>query len=754
MKHLKTTLLASLLSLQTATAAVIEKPWLRDHLPEKITAYARIPNPKFYFADTDTTKNPAAQQAIYAPFIQSAAENLFTQLSKADMPAEAKAALKVLLTQLNAPVELMVTDFSDGKAPPMLLIATQLRDIDGESITKLFQQLSKDSPLAVTPTSANQGTLMARPMGIPGQYGFDPKTGRLLLVVGSPDPAALEKLHAKTPSVASPIRSAEAQIDASGTGLFAWVKPNPMFWMQMPLSPEDREIIETLKLTELRKLAIGIGVGDKRPKLKALLNMPNVGLRQLIPAHDITVSPTYHGHLSSIFSLSLPNESQLDAMARFATQSQPEKYAEYMAFKQKMAAETGVQFSTLMQFIGHQLLIFSDDNGQFLVLPATAEPAMEALLSQLSNKGLTLIRNQLDINGTTIQHLSLQKVTEQFVEKDQSNLSKSEKALLPLASQLYLPSNHIYWVKNGDHLIFSSLPQPLIAHLTTTPSGTTNQWLAKQQLTLDGSFMSGLMTLRNLSQQSYYGHLQLLQLLADVSKTPLDITKFPPANQLSLPRYGAMALQIHNGGDALSLEYSTENGFSDIWQAIGNSYTLTTVGILAAVAVPAYHDYTARAQVHAVSQDISAIKEEILYLHLSQNIPLSDINYPVEDEVSDELLIEMSDADAATAIVESAIEAPGMAVAEVAGSNDQEMTFAELSILIDSVIDDQIIEDISVESGRIVVTLGASMRKLWGENLTYIPTFENGELIDWQCTHDQEAPTAKLPTSCHTVTPE
>lgn len=708
------------LFLNTATATVVEKPWLRDFLPEKISAYVRIPNPKFAFAKSQTpAKSTATAQVQYTQFIQAATDKLFKQFSQLDMPPQGKASLELLLTQIVAPLEVFVTDFSDGKTPPILMVATQLKKTDSNSVTSLLKQLSQGSPLIINSMSDTQGTLLLGPIGAPGIYGYNPKNGRLLLVIGTSDIAKLDLLNTSTPTLKNPIRAAEQQIDAHGMGFFAWVKPNPVLWMQAPLDDQVRQVLELLKITELREVAMGAGLGSKRPKIKLLLDIPAAGLRQLIPAHNINVSPAYHGSLASVFSLSLPNEKQLDSIAAFIAQAgkKPNKIlADYQTLKKRIATESGIQFSTLMKLIGHQLIVFTDDNGQFLALPAAAEPALEKFLTQLSDNNLTLIRDTTTIKGSTIHHLSLQKAIEQLAERGQKNLDATQKSLLPLLSQLYLPSNHIYWVKSGDSLLFNALPQPLMAHVSNPPSGKISQWLTEQHLTLDGSFFSGLMTFRNLSQKSYYGHLKLLQLLADASHTPLDIDSFPTANTLNLPRYGALALQIHNGGKALSLEYSSENGFSDIWQAMGSTYAFTMVGMIAAVAIPAYQDYTVRAQLNHMLIVTTPMKLAISEM-VANGTPLSDINVTLGEKKTGA----MSDLHAE----------------------------AEQAAKIDS------IKKIAIKNGKIIITLGRlGKTKLSMRTLTLVPSMQNATIKDWQCTRDSRLPARLVPAACRNLTLE
>lgn len=581
--------------LLASTKPLVEKPWLHNYTPDAITAYARIPNPKFYFMENDTPLKSLYQNPLYNEFMQLVVHNTLKHINTANIPADAKTAADIILSKLTAPIELMVSDFADGTTPPTLLIATKLDYQDGESFKRDFATFLKGSPMDVRPTSPTTGQLILKQAGVPGQYQYNLKSQRLLISLGMPDPTLMRLISADKANPNTPIKYAETRIDANGQGLFVWLHPNRALLQQLPMRPEQRQTLETLKLDQAEYLAAGFGLGEQRPKVKALVKMPNVGLKQLFPAHSSIANPRYFGHLSWLFSISLPNESQLDTLVSMAMDNNTESYEQYLAGKKTMQAESGIEFSTLMQLIGQQVIVFEDDNGRFMALSGQAEDALDTLLTQLINNDVPLVRNEINVGEHTIYHVSIQKVLEQLVQEGSQNLPPQQKLMLPILSQMYLPSNHFYWIKEDDNLIFSTLPQPLIARQTSTANGTLSQWLESQNITLEGSTLTGTMMFRNLAQKSYYGQLSLLQLLSDMSDTPLEIQQFPSANTIPLPRYGALAMQIHNQGDILSFEYSAENGLMGVWQAMGHS-SISTLGILAAIAIPAYQDYTIRAQ--------------------------------------------------------------------------------------------------------------------------------------------------------------
>lgn len=577
----------------TTADSVIEKAWLREYLPEKITAYARIPSALFYFAPTDKRLQALYENANYQPFIQAVISKVGEKISAIAISETEKLALKTLLAQITTPLEIAIGDLGDLSAPPTVYIAGKSRLNSLAEFDAFLAALIKETPITANAQAPGHGQLVT-PMGN-GSYHYDIDSGRFLMVIGGNKTATKALIAAKTPVLPSPIAALEAQIDASGHGLFVWVKPHPMLWSQIPWTATERQLFQSLQIEQISKLAAGMGIGDERPKIKAIINMPNVGLRQLLPSHQQAADINYFGQIASLWALSLPNENQLDKMVSLLIQEQPEAWEKYTLEKQKVERVTDMSIARLMQIFGNQAVFFEDDNGSYMSLPATAEPALIELLTHVK-KNYPLLYSEQTVEGKTLHQVSLIQPITAYAKESQKALSPKEAALRPLLIATSLPVNHFYWVKEGEHLLFSTLPQPLMARWQSPATGTLQTWLDERHLNIQGATVAGNMSYRNLSQKAYYNQLAILRLLAALTETPLAIETFPVANSLSLPRYGELSLSIHNVGETLSMEFSAQNGLSDVWQALQNNYTIATIGILAAVAIPQYADYTQRAK--------------------------------------------------------------------------------------------------------------------------------------------------------------
>jgi type IV pilus assembly protein PilA len=100
-----------------------------------------------------------------------------------------------------------------------------------------------------------------------------------------------------------------------------------------------------------------------------------------------------------------------------------------------------------------------------------------------------------------------------------------------------------------------------------------------------------------IPRRSYEAYLAVMQTLADFSAAELDIWAMPTADQLELPERGAMSFSVNVGEPYLSLELAYESYPGELFYGSGGFGAAVVVGILAAVAIPAYQDYTIRAQV-------------------------------------------------------------------------------------------------------------------------------------------------------------
>jgi hypothetical protein len=243
----------------------------------------------------------------------------------------------------------------------------------------------------------------------------------------------------------------------------------------------------------------------------------------------------------------------------------------------------------LLTLLGPEMLYFSDQVSEFSAIKVNDEVKLNALLIRLqTNKLITLS-----------EHQSQGAVIYQAVSNGEMMNGLYEtmfKDVPQLAETLAKVKSRSYWIVEDGYLIFSSIPQPLIERSLYQDKQSINTWLSKhQKQNLSGSLLAYSTTIDNLSRNSYHIYLAVLQFIADVSDAEFNIFELPLATELAFAEQGTVGVQLDLADPFLALEFTFEQSAFDVFY--GGAYQTTAViGILAAVALPAYKDYTDRAK--------------------------------------------------------------------------------------------------------------------------------------------------------------
>jgi len=156
----------------------------------------------------------------------------------------------------------------------------------------------------------------------------------------------------------------------------------------------------------------------------------------------------------------------------------------------------------------------------------------------------------------------------------------------------------VYWIRDGEYLYLAQTPQPLLDRVHAGAKVRVADWLAtRQHVDMSTSLFAATGSVRKMPRRTYAMYVSILQDLADVSGAKFDAYAMPTADQLALPGQGAVGISINSGAPYLSLELTYEDHPGELLLAGGGIGTVAMVGVLAAIAIPAYQDYTIRAQV-------------------------------------------------------------------------------------------------------------------------------------------------------------
>ena len=195
------------------------------------------------------------------------------------------------------------------------------------------------------------------------------------------------------------------------------------------------------------------------------------------------------------------------------------------------------------------------------------------------------------IAGQTFHHWRAPSIYS-FAE-DQSALD----AAGPIGIMLRM-GEHFYWTREGDYLLLAQIPQPLIARAARGADTDLSAWLRDtQRQDVSESVIAVSAQTRKLPRRLYYIYLELLQEMAELAHTPIDAWSLPTADQLALPASGALGMSVNLGDPVISAELMFENNPFEGLLGTSSWTSVAMVGVLAAIAIPAYQDYTLRARV-------------------------------------------------------------------------------------------------------------------------------------------------------------
>ncbi len=605
---------------------ISEPASLREQLPQNTVAYLRMPSVWGFLSSPKKNALHAALSSKANVKAIAQIENAFFNNFLNQSPLLKNNLTALLLHHLRSPIEVAV--ILAPNTPPMFANTLFSAKMDFES-DKTFKQFfstlieeQTDLQVIAELDENGYGALMLSKQ-LPISLRYEATTRTLNLMAGAT--TTLETLKttlASLEKVEHPMHVLESQLDTSAQGFFLWVDSQKILLplSKMGMSEKDQQILQAFGAMDIEAIALGCGTRDEKSRLQFILQGPKTGYHALLPIISNQFQLTTAGTPRFVGTLSLPLTKILKLVEKIVMQeASEEKVRSYQAFKQKFQEKIGLSLEETLSALGSEIIFFADEMGEYLALRLDNKEAFQKLLQTLTEK-LGLPYGQRKMGDLNIHHL---KFSYQYFLKDDQ--LKSQKELDPAISKLIFSMNdsYFYWLEQDGYLIFATVPQALIDRGTSSQQVILKQWFQQSQKQNVASALFSVSTnINNVPRYIYYTYLNGLNYLASITEAEIDLFSLPSARQLNLPTQGTYGIQMNVSETMTGIEFTFENNPLEFLAASNGMASIAVVGILAAVAIPAYTDYMKRSKVMSGLSRLSRIKtpaEEFYGVH--QRLP-------------------------------------------------------------------------------------------------------------------------------------
>lgn len=678
-----------------AQATTAHPAWLRTHLPANVVAYARVPSP---WALIGTTPNGSPLDAAATDPRQLAVVSALRQAA-GNQPQLGKTAvgdyIGMAFSRLSSPLEVVLIDASGMPTPnAQMLLTAQFAVTDAAQVAALFSALP-------SPSMHLSGALDAHGDGnltMGARVHFDASDKRVFVLAGThpPSKADLDALLTPAPGKQSPssLANIEARIDSSGQGLFAWIKLQGWAGMAAGFLPAD--LADSLPADLARHVdavAFGSGTVHGHGRISVVLHAPGArALDYLAPTLDLSGLNTA-GAANWAFTFALPTATKVRAFEANLNTDLGSRTAANWRKVDDLLRNAGVpDLATLTQLIGPEIVVFNDSNGTYTAVRLRDAKALQAQLDKLVSRYHWEIGS--DTSGKAQVHwLSAPGLVPTTKGQTASNAAALQSLLQRLRT-------HVYWIRDGNWMIFADVPQALADRVASGNFVGLGDWF-KHQDYASGTWVGTTAVSHNAQRRAYYHYLGALVVLGDLFDHPVNIMPLPSASALGLPERSIIGGGIVLTPDSLALNLDYGQLPTEFLQGQGGMTAVAMSAILAAVAIPAYQDYMIRAQVsEGMVMGASAKVAVAEYYQAQGHLPANDAAV--------------------------GLPAPEANAGKFVGS-------------------------VAVEAGTIRITFGAppaqqTDAKIAGKSLLLTPHL-SGSAIVWRCSSN-EIPGKYLPSSC------
>lgn len=574
-----------LLFTRPVVAAPFQDAELAEQLPDSTLAYVRVPHIASLLA---TPKGNSLDPVLSNPDRALVAQNIVSGLlnSLGAIEPDEVAPITDFLNSLRSPIEIAVVATPGPVA--IISVATDARDQAG------FEQWLGGAPggLPLSLAPANDGLFAIEGMPAAAFADFDASSGRVNILAGqalNPDSAArtMEMLDG-----GGAILADTSAIDTSGQGLIAWVNVERSLPMaQLFIPAEQYSQMQQFGLETVRAVQLGLGVADGRSRFSMSATLNDSAERKL-PALQHQLTAEAAGSIDAVMQLGLPSADDWQRLETLLEGTlEGDQWTNWQFIKNYLLDAYGFDIQQVARAFGPDMTLIVDEAGESMAIRIRDKAAYREWLSALESASLV----EHSIRRVGRQQIHIATVKEDQLALPEKNGGDVAYRLAQLAARI---NSYYYWIEDGDYIYLNTIPQPLIARANVRKRVSVGKWLRETQgMSLDNALIGGSWNTRHLPRRLYHIYLELMQLAADAGDTPFDVFDMPTAQALDLPEQSSMGMSLNFGPDQIGFEWVSESSPFDFFYSGSSVTTVAVVGVLAAIAIPAYQDYTIRAEV-------------------------------------------------------------------------------------------------------------------------------------------------------------
>lgn len=594
----------SQVDIPTWDTALVNKASLIQRVTDDVVFYSRIPSIwGLFFSPKNNSLNNALAGKANQNAIASLQQGVENQIAK--LPTHVSQSLKIFLHDLRSPIEIAVI-LPAGSAPTssQMVLEAQFSFKKITQLNALFKSVAQMAPqiqLTREATAQKPGILSAGPVKV--YYQYDESNQRLTALTGM---AVLESelkqiINWKhNPDLA--IYKLENQIDSSGQGFFQWLnfsRIKPL--LQSTIPAQMRDILKKMGLLSTQYIAMGTGVAHGMSNFSFIAT----------GADGLLWKKGFSGQdISKVFSVKrpefatgfqLPDGKWLESIIKDIAQlqgsanTQKQMIDEWINVNSKVRDAINFSITEILDAIAGQWISVSDKAGNYSMLLASHTDKLKALLGKLDSIDAFTIKN-IQSSGTKITEVSFKMPSFTHQQKP-SILDRFQ--------------SRFYYIEKDNIFYISELPQVLASREQLGANFSIKNWLEIQNIEAEKDNLWLATESDAIPQKNYYFYLQVLQILSDLVEQPIAIESFPTANEIQLPETGKRGFELIFAKNEIGFSLNYESHPGEFLMGSNAMVTVAVVGILAAVAIPAYEDYSKRAIIAGALATASPLKAEL-----------------------------------------------------------------------------------------------------------------------------------------------